>query len=121
MQTEIRDLQVLDKPKLLDESLVAKCRDGKDAIILCIQARTVRYPMHSIAEHLGIDKGHFSRIMSGQAHFPDEARPELMTLCGNFAPLQYEAMVMGFTLAKEDKKKKAIQELENKLKELKAS
>jgi hypothetical protein len=48
-----------------------------------------------IAETLAIDPGHLSRILSGQAHFPDTKSVQLMELCGNLAPVQFEMMAMG--------------------------
>jgi hypothetical protein len=76
--------------------LVSKCRHGLDAIRLCIQLSNHTHEF--LCEELGIDKGHFSRIMQGKAWFPDTKRIELMSLCGNRAPAQYDAIMTGCEL-----------------------
>lgn len=88
-------------PILVDESLLRMCRHRLDAIRLCVQLSN--YTHETIAQNLGIDKGHFSRIMQGKAWFPDSKSIDLMTMCGNYAPMQYEAMVTGFQLFKDTK------------------
>lgn len=108
--------------RLLDWDLVRRCRDGKEAVLLCIEARAVRMPLHDLALQLGMDKGHFSRVMCRQAHFPDHKRTQLMALCGNLAPLQYEAWATGFDLiprrtALEEK----IQGLQRQIQDLQAA
>lgn len=85
-------------PEMLPDEVIRSIKNGREAILVCIDHRKVRYPMSDIAALLGIDKGHFSRILNRQAHFPDEKRPELMRICGNLAPLQYEAMAFGYRL-----------------------
>ena len=47
---------------------------------------------------LGIDAGHWSRIVKGDAHFPVNKIDELMTLCGNEAPLKWLANKRGYSL-----------------------
>lgn len=44
---------------------------------------------------LEIDKGHWSRIMDGKAHFPIDKLEQLMDLCGNDIPLQWLAWRRG--------------------------
>lgn len=44
---------------------------------------------------LAIDKGHWSRMLSGQAHFPHDKLEALMDLCGNDIPLQWLAWRRG--------------------------
>jgi hypothetical protein len=61
------------EPVFIDLALVRMCKDELDAINLC-----------------GIDKGHWSRIRKGMAHFPTKQRLNLMRLAGNWVPLQYE-------------------------------
>jgi len=121
MQKEIRILDVMPKPSMVDSALIHRCKDGKEAILLCIQCRKVRYPYSDIANTLEIDKGHFSRILSGTAHFPDEKRCDLMRLCGNLAPLQFEADQMGYFLVEPTEKENRIKEAEQALEKLKAS
>ena len=71
-----------------------------------------------IREALGIDKGHFSRLRKGRGNFPSNKRLDLMALCGNRAPAQFEAYGLNCDLV--DKAKDAqIRELEQQLVALK--
>ena len=97
--------------------LIKTCRHRLDAIRLCIQLS--RLSDEAIREELVIDKGHFSRMMKGSANFQDAKANKLMQVCGNYAPLQFEAWSMGFELV-ERAKDVRIAELEQKLAELKA-
>lgn len=45
---------------------------------------------------LGIDAGHWSRVMRGEAHFPVDKLTELMDLCGNEAPLIWLTHARGY-------------------------
>jgi hypothetical protein len=78
------------------DELVKKCRHGLDAIRLCVQLSGHTHEF--LAKELSIDKGHFSRLMQGKASFPDTKRIQLMTLCGNRAPAQYDALMTGCRL-----------------------
>ena len=104
------------KPDLAPLELVGKCKNGMDAIRLCIQLSGLAY--ETICDRLGIDKGHWTRILQGRAHFPTAKRVDLMRLCGNFAPLQFEASECGFEL-QEKAKDQRIRELEAELVRLK--
>lgn len=73
--------------------LLKLCDDELGAIHLCIQLSPFTHDY--IGKKLGIDKGHFSRMMSGTAGFPTQKRIQLMELCGNRAPVQYEVMQIG--------------------------
>lgn len=95
-QREIPIMSDMPRPTLADASLVKACKSRMDAIVLCVQLS--HYSHEAIAEMLSIDKGHWSRIMQGRAHFPDAKSVKLMELCGNYAPMQYEAMACGFEL-----------------------
>lgn len=92
-QREIALLSTQPSPKRVRDELLNSCESLLDAIHLCIQVG--RYPHWVVAKKLGIDKGHFSRILTGQAHFPTNKMHQLMQLCGNFAPLQWLAMQSG--------------------------
>ena len=100
------------------DELVKKCRHGLDAIRLCVQLSN--YTNEHIANELGIDKGHFSRVMQGKANFPDTKRIELMSLCGNRAPAQFDALMTGCELV-EMSKEARIRELEAQLAAAKAA
>lgn len=63
------------------------------AISMCIDASGREEK--AVYMDLGIDKGNWSRMMSGQAHFPHEKLEALMDLCGNDIPLQWLAWRRG--------------------------
>jgi hypothetical protein len=96
MQREMTFLSEAKKPEMVDVALLQHCKNRLDAIRLCVQLSN--FSNEVIAEQLSIDKGHFSRIMQGKAHFPDAKSIDLMMLCGNYAPMQFEAMKCGFLL-----------------------
>ncbi|MBB5509590.1 hypothetical protein [Paraburkholderia atlantica] len=113
-----REMAVHGVPRKLQDApieLLKMCEDELDAIRLCIQLS--RFTHEFIGKELAIDKGHFSRIMSGSAGFPTSKRLALMRLCGNRAPIQYEAMHAGCELI--ESKEARIQELEALLQEAK--
>lgn len=95
-QRQIPILGEVKKPVMAPAELVAKCRHRLDAIRLCVQLSHLSN--ETLCARLGLDKGHFTRMMQGRAHFPDAKSVELMTVCGNYAPMQYEAMATGFQL-----------------------
>lgn len=112
MQREIPILGQARTPVFAPAELVAICKNRLDAIRLCVQLSG--YSNETLCELLGIDRGHWTRIMQGRAHFPDAKSIDLMTLCGNLAPMQYEAMAVGYTLsqdAKEARKAELMAEL----------
>jgi len=101
MQIEIPILSASKSPDMVPDALLNACSSRLDAIRLCVQLS--RLSNETICNQLGIDKGHFSRIMQGKAWFPDTKANHLMMLCGNYAPLQFEARTMGFQLFKDAK------------------
>lgn len=84
------------RPVLAEWDLVKKCRNRLDAVRLCVQLSGMSN--ESVAASLEIDKGNFSRMMQGRTNFPDAKSVTLMELCGNYAPMQYEAWACGFEL-----------------------
>lgn len=117
MQREIAVLGEAHRLKDAPVELVKLCDDELDAIRLCIQLS--RFTHDFIGKELSIDKGHFSRIMSGTAGFPTSKRLALMRLCGNRAPIQYEAMNVGCDLV--ESKEARIKELEAQLEAVRAA
>lgn len=101
-QQELKPLltPVRTKPELVDWNIVSKCADEQDAILLCVHLS--RLSNETIAFKLGIDKGHWSRIMQGRGHLPARKRTQLMAICGNLAPVQYDCIKFGFKLAAHD-------------------
>lgn len=96
MQHEMRLLGVVREPIDAPMDLVRACKNRLDAIRLCVQLSGLTN--EQIAQRLDIDKGHFTRIMQGRAYLDDRKSVHLMVLCGNIAPLQYEAMALRRTL-----------------------
>lgn len=99
-------------PRMAPIELVRACKHRLDAIILCIQLS--KMAQEEVARKLGIDKGHFTRMLQGRAYFPDTKSIALMRVCENYAPMQYEAMATGFELF-QDAKAKREAELEAEL------
>ncbi|KVG33841.1 MULTISPECIES: hypothetical protein [Burkholderia cepacia complex] len=66
------------------------------AIALCVQLSGL--DDKEIYLSLGIDAGHWSRIMKGDAHFPVNKLNELCDMCGNEAPLIWWAHSRGYGL-----------------------
>lgn len=113
MQRQMPFLSEARQPALVPQDLLSLCVTKLDAVRLCIQLS--RLPHAAISESLAIDKGHWSRIMQGQAHFPTNKEGDLMRLCGNYAPLQWAANEAGFDLNARDERAQRIAELEKQL------
>lgn len=98
------------KPKMVDWAIVAKCQDELDAVVLCVQMSKLKHQW--IRDQLGIDKGHWSKLMNGFGNFPTQKRTQLMQLCDNLAPLQFEAIKMGYQLFENqlDKEERELRE-----------
>lgn len=73
----------------VSQSLIDNCKTDLDAILLCVQLRKVKYSHSEIAARCGIDKGRFSRILSGQHKMSMDEIIQLVKVCENFAPYQY--------------------------------
>lgn len=91
-----RMLAAVQEPKKVEDWQLASCHDLLDAIQLCVHLSRQKH--YVIAEKLGIDRGHWTRIFQGQAHFPTRKIGELMKVCGNYAPMQFLARDNGFQL-----------------------
>lgn len=114
-QIPLRMLAEQPVPGLVDLAFVEQCESMLDAIHLCIHLS--RLPHEAIAQRLGIDKGHWSRMLQSQAHFPPNKLKPLMELCGNYAPLQWLSHACGFELFK-DAKQARVAELRAELAKL---
>ena len=75
------------RPGAVDDQLIAQCGSMADAVLLCVHLS--RFSNAHICGELGIDPGHWSRIMQGRAHFQLNKLQMLMELAGNLAPLQF--------------------------------
>ena len=100
MQQQIPMLAEVHKPRFATTTeLVLASRSLSSSIALAI--RLSGFTDETVCETLGIDKGHFSRIMKGRAHFPVNKLPALMELTQSLAPLQWLANRMGFNLVQQ--------------------
>lgn len=95
-------------PQKVPEALIRNCDSLSDAITLCVHLSKI--PHKRIGKALGIDPGHWSRIMQGMANFPENKLRALQYVCGNWAPLQYQNWEAGFEMY-EDPKAKRKEEL----------
>lgn len=111
-QREIRILaparEVVDVPI----EFIKACKDELAALNLCMNLSNLSD--EAIRDALGIDKGHFSRLRKGRGNFPANKRLELMTLCGNRAPVQFEAFHLHCDLVEKSKDSR-IRELEQQI------
>lgn len=105
------------KPDYVELKLLDQCETLLHAIHLCVQLSRQKH--YSVADQLGIDRGHWSRIMQDQAHFPTNKLAALMQLCGNYAPLQWLAKATGQEIAI-DQRELRKQQLRRELAELDA-
>jgi len=92
------ELALVRKTTPIDVSmeLVKRQKNFIGAIALCTQLSGL--DDKEIYMTLGVDAGHWSRIVKGDAHFPVNKIDELMTLCGNEAPLKWLAYKRGYSL-----------------------
>lgn len=111
-------LGIARKPEMVDWALIAKCNDEISALQLCVQLSRLNY--ETVAFKLGIDKGHFTRIMQGHGHLPARKRTQLMALCGNLAPVQFDCLRFGFRLREDEDLDQREQELTKELALVKA-
>lgn len=91
---------------------IRACSSELEALNLCMNLSHLSD--EAIRDALGIDKGHFSRIRKGRGNFPPNKRIALMDLCGNRAPIQYEAWRMNCEVV-ELSKDAQIRELEQQI------
>lgn len=116
-QRRMRFLGETRKPDYVELKLLGQCETFLQAIHLCVHLSSL--PHYAIAEKLGIDRGHWTRMMQGQAHFPTNKIADLMQLCGNYAPLQWLAKATGQEIAV-DQRELRRQQLRQELAELDA-
>jgi hypothetical protein len=117
-QREMPFLAVVSGPQEVPLEFVKACSSELEALNLCMNLS--RFSDEAIRDHLGIDKGHFSRIRKGRGNFPPNKRVALMELCGNLAPVQYEAWRLGRDLVERSKDTR-IKELQAEIERLKVA
>lgn len=76
--------------------VIEKLPNFKASLKLCKEISGVND--QQVCQELGIDPAQWSRIWSGQAHFPPEKIPAYMDLCGNIVPLRWLAWKYGYEL-----------------------
>jgi len=79
-------------------AVVARKSSLLDAIRLCAELAPVDDKV--ICRELELDAAQWSRIKSGQAHFPADKYNDLMDICGNEAPLRWLAQKRGYGLVR---------------------
>ena len=105
------------KPQTVSLDVIAAQPDQVSANRLCFQVSGKEDKQVYMA--LDIDKGQWSRIMDGTAHFPPNLYQQFMTICGNEIPLIYLALKRGYGLVQlRDAKDRRIAELEKEKAEL---
>lgn len=117
-QREMPFVAVVKGPQEVPLEFIKACKSELEALNLCINLSNMS--AEAIGDKLGIDKGHFSRITKGRGNFPTNKRVQLMELCGNLAPAQYEAWKVGRDLV-ERSKDQQIRELRERLQQLEAA
>ena len=80
----------------VDPALVHRQPSMIAAIQLCLQAAGIADKEACIS--LGLDAAHWSRMLSGGAHFPLHLLGPLMDMAGNEAPLEWLAHSRGYAL-----------------------
>lgn len=108
-------MAVMRTPKDVPIEFIKACKDELAALNLCMNLSNLSD--EAIRDTLGIDKGHFSRLRKGRGNFPAQKRIALMHLCGNRAPVQYEALRLNCELV-DLSKEAVIRELEQQLQQL---
>lgn len=94
--------------------LVVRQSSLAQAIALCVQVSGLEDK--EVYLSLGIDAGHWTRIMKGDAHFPVNKLGDLMDLCGNEAPLVWLSNSRGYGLVLlKTEAERRIEELESQL------
>ena len=106
--------ELVREPQEVDMALIRMCKKELDALNL--QINLSGYTDEFVCSQLRIDKGQFSRIRSGKAHFPTNKLVYLAHLCGNCAFQQYLNWQLNkATVAYEPTPQERIAELEAEL------
>src|SRR5690242_14542060 len=88
-------LRLVRERQDVDPTLVIAQPTLLGAIKLCISIAGFDADKE-VYRDLDIDKGHWSRITHGEAHFPVDKLTALMDLCGNEAPLIWLTNARGY-------------------------
>lgn len=74
-------------PKPVPMELVKLCKNKQEAIRLCVRWSGIQDSV--MAQIMVIDKGNFSRMMTGSAQLPHNKENQLQDECGNEAILDW--------------------------------
>ena len=80
----------------VSDNILTKLSSFKDALKLCKEVSGLTDLQ--ICQELDIDPGHFSRIWSDNAHFPDNKFIDFITLCKNLIPIRWSALKFGMQI-----------------------
>jgi len=95
-------------PQIVDLAVVMAQPTLLAAIKLCISLGGFQSDKQ-VYSALGIDAGHWSRILRGEAHFPVDKLNELMDLCGNEVPMLWILMARAYDPASLRKQESATE------------
>lgn len=116
-QPEQGDLPLRGEMQAIDVDLVCRQPTLSAAIRLCISLAGFESEKQ-VYMTLGIDKGQWSRIQKGDAHFPQDKLISLMDICGNEAPLIWLSRKRGYELKPlKSSLEKKVEDLERQLAE----
>jgi hypothetical protein len=95
-QQELRVLAAMSPPRMLDDDVISRLPSRHAAIVQCVNSSGL--PNTVIAERLGMCESQVSRVLRGTRSWDERRTGLLMQVCGNYAPLQWEAKAHGFAL-----------------------
>jgi hypothetical protein len=105
----------------VDFDSVCRQKTFNAAIVLCVQSSGL--DRKQVYSALGVDAATWSRIESGQAHFPVNKLEQLMDLCLNEAPLMWLIHARGYDWSsvrrKQSEVEKALTEMQQENADLK--
>ena len=111
--------------RTVDPSLVAKCNTEQEAMRLCRRLSKTHYSDESLADLLGVSKGHLNQLLNAdlnkrRRHTSRDLGNKLQRICGNRALNQWADMELDGLLEKQRSKTDRLRELEAELALLKA-
>ncbi len=88
---ETMELALRSDERDVSDEIVAKCPNFNAALKLSKEVSGLNNDK-VFCQELDIDPGHWSRIWSGSAHFPENKLISFMKICNNLIPLRWQAM-----------------------------
>ena len=100
----------------VSQDVIERCRHVGEAIRLSMQVAMLDQKQVYLA--LKMDKGHWSRVMSGELSFPADRLEDFIRLVGNTIVLQYLAFRFGLGLyTLESEQQRQIRERDDRINE----